>query len=262
MNFLLNRAKIYTLYFSEYLRYGELRSTMNAVLYLLTGKSYSGRKKIKTRLGLFETRKGTLDFQYINYAYEIDLKRFIEKQDYDVFLDIGACLGEYCIWLAKQGHRCLAFEPVFDSFEMITKNILLNNVQDKVSAYNFGLGMQHSVEYFELNSVNPGANRRVPEPNENTQKFEICALDDIFKNFDLLPDTKILIKVDVEGMEVEMLKGATKFFQCHDNITMIIEEKISGGTNIMNALDLICKFEYGKVDDLNIYARKVAVASL
>ncbi|MBC7381420.1 MAG: FkbM family methyltransferase [Bacteroidia bacterium] len=257
MKYLINRVKVYTIYFYEYLRHAEFISAVNAVLYMFTRKSFSKGKQIKSSMGIFETRKGTLDFQYINYAYEIEIKHFIEKQQFDIFFDIGACLGEYCIWLGHKGYRCMAFEPVYDSYYMISKNIMLNNVEDKVAAYNYGLGSKHSVEHFELNQTNPGANKRVDEGTENTQKFEINAMDDVFETFGLKPETKILMKIDVEGMEVEMLKGATKFFRYFNNITLIIEEKLTGESRIINTLNEICAFEYGNVDNFNIYAKKL-----
>jgi hypothetical protein len=48
---------------------------------MLTGKSFAKGNTIQTRMGLFKTRPGSLDFQYINYAYELDIKRFIEKEE-------------------------------------------------------------------------------------------------------------------------------------------------------------------------------------
>lgn len=258
MNHILSRVKVYSLYFYEYMRYAEISSAVNAVLYMLTRKSYSDSKTIKSRMGVFKTRKGTLDFQYINYAYEIDLKHFIEKQKFDVFFDVGACLGEYSIWLGHRGYRCFAFEPVDESYEMIKKNVLLNKVDGKVMVFNYGLGRQHTVEHFQLHQTNPGSNKRVDTPTELTRKFEINALDGVFRSFGLSPDTKILMKIDVEGMEVEMLQGAKEFFQYFNNVTVIIEEKISGESAIIQTLDAICNFEYGHVDNFNIYARKIS----
>ncbi len=257
MKYIINRVKVYTLYFYEYIRYGEFNAAINAILYMLTRKSYSGGTQITSSMGVFDTRKGTLDFQYINYAYEIEIKHFIERQDFEIFFDIGACLGEYCIWLGHKGYRCLAFEPVHESYHMICKNILLNNVKDKVAAYNYGLGSKHSIEHFQLNKINPGASKRVEKGNDTTQKFEINALDDVYETFGLHQNTKILMKIDVEGMEVAMIRGAKKFFQYYKNITLIIEEKLSGESEIVNSLNQICDFEYGNVDKFNIYAKKV-----
>lgn len=253
----LNRVKVYCLYFYEFMRFAEFDSAINGALYTLTRKSYSSGKRINSRLGVFETRRGTLDFLYVNYAYEVDLKHFIEAQPFDVFLDVGACIGEYSVWLAQKGHRCFAFEPVYGSYEMIKKNLALNNLKDKVTAFNYGLGDKNSVEHFKLHPVNPGASRRVDCETEHTKKVEIRKLDDIYQTLGLKPTESILIKIDIEGMEVEMLKGAEQFIKNFRNIMFIIEEKISGSQRIMDVLNAFGKFEYGVVDKYNMYAKKV-----
>lgn len=225
---------------------------------MFTRKSYANGSRMTTSMGKFDTRKGTLDFQYINYAYEIEIKHFIEKHQFDVFFDIGACLGEYCIWLAQKGYTCFAFEPVNASYNMISKNIELNGLKGKVNAYNYGLGSKHSIEHFQLNQTNPGASKRVATETSLTEKFEINSLDEVFESFGLSKSTRVLVKIDVEGMEVEMLSGAKRFFQYFDDITLIIEEKLSGESQIRDTLNAVCNFEYGHVDNFNIYARKVS----
>ena len=254
---LFNRIEVYSLYLLEYLKFGELRALKNAFLYMASGKSYAKAEVIASGMGRFETRAGSLDFQYVNYAYELDIKRFIEKEDFDIFLDIGACLGEYSVWLGKKGKRCIAFEPVSHSFRMIERNIKLNGVEHNVMACNYGLGSRHSTEYFELNKVNPGANKRVEAQGEHTEKFEINSLDSKVDSLNLNTSDKILIKIDVEGMELEMLQGATQFLNTFDNVVLIIEEKFSGENNIRRGLSSIANFEYGKIDEFNIYARKI-----
>lgn len=258
MKYLINRIQVYTLYFFEYIKHGEWAAIPHAFLYMFTRKSYATGKQMTSSMGTFATRKGTLDFQYINYAYEIEIKHFIEKHSFDVFFDIGACLGEYSIWLGHKGYTCLAFEPVKESYDMVVKNIELNQLSPKVKAYNYGLGSEHSIANFQINHTNPGASKRVDSANNETLSFEINALDEVFNTFGLNQKTKILVKIDVEGMEVEMIKGATKFFQYFEDITLIIEEKLSGESVIRDTLNTICKFEYGHVDNFNIYARKVA----
>ena len=257
MNRLLNRIEVYSLYLFEYIKHGELPSLIHAFLYMFTRKSFHGGGKVKTSMGSFDTRKGTLDFQYINYAYEIGIKRFVEREDFTVFMDIGACLGEYCIWLGRKGKTCLAFEPVKPSFDMIQRNISLNGLEKNVKAYNYGLGSHHATEYFQINHTNPGARIRVDKPGSDTMKFEVNTLDEVYSGFGLTQNDKVLIKIDVEGMEVEMLEGARKFLQNHPNIVLIIEEKLSGEGAIRKELNTICKFEYGVIDEYNIYARKI-----
>src|SRR5690606_16408860 len=132
-----------------------------------------------------------------------------------------------------------------------------NKLEHKVTAFNFGLGDKNAIEHFKLHPVNPGASRRVEHETEHTKKVEIKMLDDFYETLKLDPLTRILVKIDVEGMEVEMLKGAEQFIRHFDNITLIIEEKVTGGQRIMQTLDSFARFEYGAVDSYNMYARKV-----
>ena len=54
------------------------------------------------------------------------------------------------------------------------------------------------------------------------------------------------MKIEVEGMEVEIIKGGTKFFNHLDDITLIIEEKLKVESKIINTVNSICNFEDGK----------------
>ena len=161
------------------------------------------------------------------------------------------------MWLGFKGKRCIAFEPVSESFNMIERNIKLNGLDKQVKAYNYGLGSKHSTEYFQLNTVNPGSNKRVDTAGTNTQKIEIYSLDEVYASFNLSTSDRIVIKIDVEGMELAMLEGARNFLNSFDNIVLIIEEKLSGENIIRKGLSNIADFEYGKIDEHNIYARKI-----
>lgn len=253
-------TKIYTYiaYFKEYLKYGDVTSVINSILYILTRRSFAKARIIKSGLGTFYTRKSTLDFQYINYAYELGVKKFIERAGFDVYIDAGACLGEFSVWLAKKGKRCIAFEPVKESYELIVKNVELNEVKDRVQVYNYGLGRAHSVEYFLVDHLNLGASKKVDYPTTEAEKFEINALDDVYAQFGLKKEERILIKIDVEGMEIDLIEGARKFLNHFTDVILVIEEKLTGEGAIRNFLNSVEYFEFGVVDKYNMYARKKA----
>jgi hypothetical protein len=71
------------MYFFEYIKHREWAAIASAFLYMFTKKSYANGKQMNSSMGIFATRKGTLDFQYINYAYEIEIKHFIEKHTFE-----------------------------------------------------------------------------------------------------------------------------------------------------------------------------------
>lgn len=142
------------------------------------------------------------------------------------------------------------------SYNIIQRNIHLNNLDDRILLFKCGLGAHHTEAHFEPNKTNPGSNRRVEANVTRTEVFIINTLDELLPSFNLSPNDKILIKIDVEGMEVEMLEGAMYFINSHEDIVMIIEEKFSGEDNIRRGLSKIADFEFGQLDEHNIYARK------
>ena len=66
-----------------------------------------------------------------------------------------------------------------------------------------------------------------------------------------------LFKMDVEGMESEALEGAGNFIRNHPNITFVVEDTFTGQSRIKSILDKYGKFEYGEVDQYNLYAKKI-----
>jgi FkbM family methyltransferase len=253
--------KIYTYlaYFWEYIKFGDFKSIYSSIYFLVTQKSNAEARLVKSGLGSFYTRAETLDFQYVNYAYELGVKEFIEQCDFDVYIDAGACLGEFSVWLAQKGKRCIAFEPVKDSYELILKNIALNKVGEKVKVYNYGLGNKHAIEYFLVNHLNMGASKRVDYVTNEAEKFEINRLDDVFEGFGLKKTDKVLMKIDVEGMEIDLIEGARNFLNYFDQVILIIEEKLSGEGEIKNYISQNHNFEFGLVDHFNMYARTKSI---
>lgn len=256
MTKVLNRLEVYSLYFYEYFRYGEWLCLLNSIYFMATRKSLFKGGLVKTSMGKFETRPHTLDFQYINYAYELGIKKFINKEKFDVFIDAGACIGEYSVWLASKGKKCFTFEPVTSSYDVIIRNVKLNGLDKNINVFNYGLGKQHEISYFKINPINFGASKRVNQEVEGAQKFEINAFDDIYEGLQIPSDARIIFKIDVEGMEPELMLGAKAFIAKYPNLLFIVEEKLSGEERIRKILDNICAFEYGVVDEYNFYARK------
>lgn len=67
----------------------------------------------------------------------------------------------------------------------------------------------------------------------------------------------IFIKLDVEGMKSEDIRGAFKLIIHYPNITFIVEDKHSGQFPVTDTFSDIALFEFGKVDEMNIDAKKI-----
>jgi FkbM family methyltransferase len=255
----LKKAVTYIRYFSDYLRFGDFLSILSSVKYLLNKTSHRQNRIIRTSVGWFYCRSNTNDFQFANYYYEWGVKKFIMNRinQFSVFIDGGACTGDYSILLSRYHLRCIAFEPMPDNFLTINRNLVLNGIDGNVKAYQMGLGNSNTKARFSFNPVNTGASHLDSRNKPDSYEVDIRTFDSLLPELNLNENERILFKLDVEGMEPEALEGCTRFIQQYPNIMFVMEEKHAGHDRIKTTLNKIAVFEYGIVDEFNIYARKI-----
>ncbi|HPE43532.1 MAG TPA: hypothetical protein PKV88_05575, partial [Bacteroidales bacterium] len=113
-------------YLKDNLQYGQILLVFASIIYLITGRSYPRTRLFRGRLGLFLHRKGSLDFQFGNYAYEWSVKQFFLRHysHHNSFIDVGANMGTYTIMFAKKGMKTIAFEPSASNFKALQINIM------------------------------------------------------------------------------------------------------------------------------------------
>lgn len=130
--------------------------------------------------------------------------------DKGVFIDVGANIGRYTVMLGKQlkgTGTVVAIEPASNIFEIMEKNIKLNNL-DNVIPLKLAVSDKKGTSDFYLSSEGWGTSSSLKEIKERSTKVkvDIDTLDKIKKRLNL---NKInLIKIDVEGAEPNVLKGA------------------------------------------------------
>ena len=141
----------------------------------------------------------------------------------DLFIDIGANVGAYTILASSEiNAKTIAIEPVPSTFKNLMDNILINNIQGKVNALNIGLGSKNGKLKFtkSFDSVNHVAT----ENETDTIEVDIDTLDTIL----LKEQCPILLKIDVEGFETEVIKGADATLLNKSLKAIIIELNGSG----------------------------------
>ena len=138
---------------------------------------------------------------YINGSFEFDiflhtLEILKNKIKTETLVDIGANIGSICIPAVKRGifKNCLAIEPEPYNFDLLTKNIFINGLSDKIQTFNVALGQFNNEKIkFELSENNYGDHRiksNLTEKNyynEDKRKIidiEIKRLDAVIKDFD------------------------------------------------------------------------------
>jgi FkbM family methyltransferase len=142
----------------------------------------------------------------------------------DLFVDIGANIGSYTILASAEiGAETISIEPVPATCQHLADNILINKIQNKVNIRNIGLGSEHGVIKFTttFDTINHVATADETE----TIDVPIDTLDNVITGRNKTP---ILLKIDVEGFETEVLKGAAKVLTNKELKAIIIELNGSG----------------------------------
>ena len=141
----------------------------------------------------------------------------------DLFIDIGGNVGAYTILASAEiNAKTIAIEPVPSTFKNLMDNILINNIQEKVNALNIGLGSKNGKLKFTKSF--DAINHVATENETDTIEVDIDTLDTIL----LKEQCPILLKIDVEGFETEVIKGADTTLLNKSLKAIIIELNGSG----------------------------------
>lgn len=251
----LNKYNVYFKYFAEYIKNGDMKSLGTSLKYVFTHKLSDEDYITQSKMGRFLIRKGTTDFQFINFAYETDVKKYMLSalDTFDVYIDIGACIGEYCVWLAKLGKKCIAIEPV--NYAAIQSNVDLNKLGESIQIFNCGLGSKKEKVYFNI-PKGVTSSSHLDRSVDKEPNVDIETLDNIYHQFRISPTDRVLIKLDVEGMETDVIEGGLQFLQSLKNLQIIYEHFESDKMNDSNVLGKIAEFKITDLDDVNRLAVK------
>jgi FkbM family methyltransferase len=123
-------------------------------------------------------------------------------------IDIGANIGWYSCLAAAQGKQVVAVEPLADNLGILYKNLVSNEFFE-VEVYPLGLGAKPGIQRLygggTMASFLPGWAKT---PQQWQRIVPVTTLDVVINSrFDGLP---LLIKMDVEGFEREVLRGAER----------------------------------------------------
>ncbi len=141
--------------------------------------------------------------------------KWLVDANFDVIFDVGANQGQFATKIRKYfpATKLNSFEPINSCFEMLNQNFADDQ---NFQSYNFAIGETDAETTFNLNEssasssllkMNPAHYENYPgTKNYTEQKVSIRKLDTLFPN--LAAGTKILLKIDVQGFEFSVLKGA------------------------------------------------------
>ncbi|MEO6456050.1 MAG: FkbM family methyltransferase [Ginsengibacter sp.] len=192
---------------------------------------------------------GSFQSMWLMYNYYVDWEEFnlISKylQPGDEVFDIGANMGYYTIWMSKfiaEG-KIHSFEPDAENFKRLQTNISLNNLQALVKANKKAasdvdgkLGFTKGLE---------GENHIIDHTDQNALTVTSQRIDSYVDQLNI--SGIAYMKIDVEGFEYAVLKGANAVL-LNKRITIIqleINKTISNsGRSINDVLELLNHYKY------------------
>lgn len=142
-----------------------------------------------------------------------------------VFVDIGAHVGSYCLSLAENFEKCYAFEPSKDVYNYLIANIGITKLNNKITAYEVALDSdkRHS-DYYVRESGNGTSGLKLVEKGALIVGDDLGYYSVQTNTLDSYNIRNVgLIKIDVEGYEMSVLKGAVDTIVKNNYPTILFE---------------------------------------
>jgi FkbM family methyltransferase len=169
------------------------------------------------------------------------------KIKFNNVVDVGAYLGNHSVYFSNYFKGVVSFEPNPYSYDLLK----INTKQKKnIKIYNFGLSNKNSTEDFYNYEFNHGGssvikNKKIPHTKHRAKFYSFDKLN-LKKKIDL-------IKIDVEGNELNVLKGMKGTIQKSSPIILFETQKkeiFNGTSAVINYLKSI---EYNKFYSIENY---------
>lgn len=142
-------------------------------------------------------------------AYE-ELDDFVPGPGWTV-LDVGANIGIFAVQQARRGAQVYAFEPNPDCYRRLTKTVARNGLEPLISTFDYALAATPGDGHMVLDhGFTPGGTIVPLEQGaaDGAATIRLTTLDHVAPSLHL--STISLLKIDTEGAEVDILRGATQ----------------------------------------------------
>ena len=220
--------------------------------------------KMIKRLTLSEKNLGGGEIPFTDEQY-FAVSSFKERSPYEVFADCGAFVGDtierYLFNREGTFKKIYAFEPTARTFkalsarsERLRREWALND--DQITLVEAGVDRVTQSKYLQADGGSGLANKLSDDPNAGVE-IKTIALDDYFAEQSIS-----FLKADIEGYELDMLKGAEKVIRRdRPKMAICIYHSVSDRFRVqqwINNLGLGYKFavrhHYVKLEETVLYA--------
>jgi len=171
-------------------------------------------------------------------------------------IDIGAHGGIYTILVAEkvgEKGKVIAIEPEPSNYKLLFKNIELNNFKNVIPK-NMALTDHEGIEKLYLSSSFAGHSLVFHGDNNHYINIPVTTIDKLVQELGI---EKIdIIKIDAEGAEIPILKGAEKTLKDNPSIKSIV-----ASYHYPTQVKEVCKFLEEKGFKAKVSSRDIVVTT-
>ncbi len=198
--------------------------------------------------------------EHSEYTFFINAIRDLVPKN-KIIIDVGANSGLLCVPLCKYGYKVIAFEPVESSIKCLNlckKENKLENLE--ISSFALSNKIEESLIFVPSSEDNASMIEYVSTSNlidktYNIQKIQTMTLDEYIRKNNINPKDIGYIKIDVQGLELEVIEGAEKILKESDDISLIIEWDLnhSGSHNLDKLKNILYKYNIKEIIKKGIF---------
>lgn len=208
----------------------DYKQAANLLQPLLIQNRTSGASQILTwdRFGgriLLDPRDLYITYHFLEHGeWEPSIRVMIHgKVDRDtLFIDVGANIGIHSLSASRVAGLVVAFEPDPISHSILQQNFLINGFPENVAVL-AAVGEVSGRGLVRQNSESSGMNSILYSASGDTL---IVSLDEYFlgnQEVELSQFKSLFVKVDVEGMEGDVLLGGVELFSRYERVSIVVE---------------------------------------
>lgn len=225
-----------------------LQQTIEHILYTIGFLT----KTVKIDGLRFKVRRFSWDEGFVHHVFDREdyTKNGFKIHESDTIIDIGANIGAFAVYAAKQVPlgRVIAFEPASDNFELLTHNATLNKFSNLITiraavAAHAGMITLYRGEGSGIHSTTKGHLTIC----KGTEQVEALSLEDVFKRYHI--NSCRLLKLNCEGAEYEILYSTPDYvLEKIQRITMEYHAKNNKRQKANELVDFLCYHKFKVIE--------------
>jgi FkbM family methyltransferase len=174
-----------------------------------------------------------------------------------VFFDIGANEGIFSIYAACKNKKLqvYCFEPEYSNLALLKENVLENNLSDRVNIFSVGMSDFNGLSQLHIQDTSEGAaahsesREKIGKTDEGykvvwREGIGVTTLDQFCEQMNVIPNG---IKIDTDGNEVKILKGAKETLKNLKLKHLVIENPHDQGTKGIECEQILIENNFKKV---------------